>query len=77
MTRSVLAGRVAVLTAAALIGAFGLAGTPALAGTPTAGSYPASYPYIDPSELFDLSPTSNPYYQPVGLGSPDGTSSFA
>jgi subtilase family serine protease len=49
----------------------------ALAGTPAAGTYPASYPYLDPSELFDLSPTSNPYYQPVGLGSPDGTSSFA
>jgi subtilase family serine protease len=48
----------------------------ALAGTPTAGSYPASYPYAHPSGLFDLSPTSNPYYQPVGLGSPDGTSSF-
>jgi subtilase family serine protease len=49
----------------------------ALAGPPAAGSYPASYPYSDPSELFDLSPTGNPYYQPVGLGSPDGTSSFA
>ncbi|MGH3157133.1 MAG: S53 family peptidase, partial [Streptosporangiaceae bacterium] len=48
----------------------------ALAGTPAAGSYPASYPYLDPSGLFDLSTTSNPYYQPVGLGSPDGTSSF-
>ena len=48
----------------------------ALAGTPATGTYPASYPYSDPSELFDLSPTSNPYYQPVGLGSPDGTSSF-
>jgi subtilase family serine protease len=48
----------------------------ALAGAPAAGSYPASYPYANPGELFDLSPTSNPYYQPVGLGSPDGTSSF-
>ena len=48
----------------------------ALAGTPAAGTYPASYPYANPSGLFDLSPTSNPYYQPVGLGSPDGTSSF-
>jgi subtilase family serine protease len=48
----------------------------ALAGTPASGTYPASYPYLDPSGLFDLSPTGNPYYQPVGLGSPDGTSSF-
>jgi subtilase family serine protease len=49
----------------------------ALAGTPAAGTYPASDPYSHPSGLFDLSPTSNRYYQPVGLGSPDGTSSFA
>jgi subtilase family serine protease len=48
----------------------------ALAGTPAAGSYPASYPYANPGGLYDLSTTSNPYYQPVGLGSPDGTSSF-
>jgi subtilase family serine protease len=48
----------------------------ALAGVPAAGTYPASYPYLNRSGLFDLSPTTNPYYQPVGLGSPDGTSSF-
>jgi subtilase family serine protease len=48
----------------------------ALAGTPAAGTYPASYPYLNPAGLFDLSPGSNPYYAPVGLGSPDGTSSF-
>jgi hypothetical protein len=34
----------------------------------------ATLAYNDPD---DLSPTSNPYYQPVGLGSPDGASSFA
>jgi hypothetical protein len=40
-------------------------------------SYLAACPYARPGRLFDLSPTSNPYYQPVGLGSPDGASSFA
>jgi subtilase family serine protease len=54
-----------------------IAGVYALAGPPAAGSYPASFPYADPGGLFDLSPTSNQYDPPVGLGSPDGISAFS
>lgn len=63
----------------------------ALAGTPAAGTYPASYPYTDPSDLYNItggtntvsgcSPsylcTAGPGYNgPTGLGTPDGTGSF-
>jgi hypothetical protein len=63
----------------------------ALAGTPKAGTYPASYPYADPSALNDVvggtnsfsgcTPTylctAGPGYDgPTGLGTPHGTSGF-
>jgi hypothetical protein len=63
----------------------------ALAGTPEAGTYPASYPYADPSALNDVvagtnsstgcTPTylctAGPGYDgPTGLGTPNGTSAF-
>ena len=64
----------------------------ALAGTPASGSYPASYPYSDPSGLNDVtsgsdgSCSSSPAYLctaevgydgPTGLGTPNGVSAFA
>jgi hypothetical protein len=62
----------------------------ALAGTPAAGSYPAQYPYTDPSALNDVTSgangtctpaylcTAGPGYDgPTGLGTPDGTAAFS
>ena len=62
----------------------------ALAGTPAAGTYPASYPYADPSDLNDVTSGTNgicgvgylcsagPGYDgPTGLGTPHGVSAFA
>jgi hypothetical protein len=62
----------------------------ALAGPPAPGSYPASYPYADPSALNDITdganaPTCTPAYWctagpgydgPTGLGTPDGIAAF-
>jgi subtilase family serine protease len=64
----------------------------ALAGTPRAGTYPASYPYTNSGQLFDIvagtnsftgcSPasylcTAEPGYDgPTGLGTPDGPGAF-
>ncbi|HEY1919855.1 MAG TPA: carboxypeptidase regulatory-like domain-containing protein [Streptosporangiaceae bacterium] len=61
----------------------------ALAGTPAAGTYPASYPYADPSALNDVTTgangactpdylcTAGPGYDgPSGLGTPDGVAAF-
>ncbi|HEY1914395.1 MAG TPA: carboxypeptidase regulatory-like domain-containing protein [Streptosporangiaceae bacterium] len=66
-----------------------IASTYALAGPPAAGSYPASYPYADPSALNDITIGSNgtctpaywctagPGYDgPTGPGAPDGTAAF-
>ncbi|HET7017380.1 MAG TPA: ricin-type beta-trefoil lectin domain protein [Streptosporangiaceae bacterium] len=64
----------------------------ALAGTPTKGSYPAEYPYLHTSHLFDVttgvSGKCEPFRQyichakpgfdgPTGLGTPNGTAAFA
>jgi len=62
----------------------------ALAGSPAAGSYPASYPYADPSDLNDITTgtadvcsvsylcNAGPGYDgPTGLGSPVGVAAFA
>jgi hypothetical protein len=60
----------------------------ALAGTPAAGTYPASYPYAHPSNLFDVTSGSNGscgapictagtgWDGPTGLGTPNGTAAF-
>jgi subtilase family serine protease len=62
----------------------------ALADTLTAGSYPASYLYSHPSDLFDVTVGANGtctkhpflcnaevgYDGPTGLGTPDGTAAF-
>ena len=61
----------------------------ALAGTPASGSYPASYPYADPSGLNDVTSGSDGscspadlctaevgYDGPTGLGTPNGVSAF-
>jgi hypothetical protein len=61
----------------------------ALAGRPTAGTYPASYPYARPSDLYDvvsgasgtctkgfLCEAGPGYDGPSGLGTPDGTLAF-
>ncbi|MFF4406259.1 putative Ig domain-containing protein [Streptomyces sp. NPDC001404] len=61
----------------------------ALAGTPAANSYPASYPYANPSALNDVTSgangsctpaylcTAGPGYDgPTGLGTPNGTAAF-
>jgi hypothetical protein len=63
----------------------------ALAGPPLRGSYPASYPYSHPGDLFPVtSGTNGPcepvrpylctagpgYNGPTGLGTPDGTAAF-
>lgn len=66
-----------------------IAATYALGGTPVAGTYPASYPYADPSALNDVTTGSNgtcsplylctagPGYDgPTGLGTPDGVAAF-
>jgi hypothetical protein len=65
--------------------------TYALAGTPTSGTYPAEYPYLHSSHLFDVTKGSNgmcekfrPYLchaergydGPTGLGTPNGTGAF-
>jgi hypothetical protein len=64
----------------------------ALAGTPTKGSYPAEYPYLHTSHLFDVtagvSGKCESFRQylchgvrgfdgPTGLGTPNGTAAFA
>src|SRR5208282_3463770 len=64
----------------------------ALAGTPTPNTYPAQYPYLHPSHLFNVATGANgtcePYRRylchgghgyngPTGLGTPDGTAAFA
>jgi Ricin-type beta-trefoil lectin domain len=69
-----------------------IAATYALAGPPAAGTYPASYPYRDPSGLFDVTYGVNgdceparqylchaePGYDgPTGLGTPDGIGAFS
>ncbi len=69
-----------------------VAATYALAGTPAAGSYPASYPYANPTALNDVTAgtnagygcvsaylcTAGPGYDgPTGLGTPDGVAAFA
>ncbi len=60
----------------------------ALAGTPAAGTYPASYPYSHPSNLFDVTTGNNGscgaplctagtgWDGPTGLGTPNGTAAF-
>jgi len=63
----------------------------ALAGTPTSGSYPAEYPYLHASHLFDVTSGTNGrcekfrqylchgergYDGPTGLGTPNGTGAF-
>jgi len=63
----------------------------ALAGAPAAGTYPASYPYADPSALNDVTSGSNSpdgcyptylctagpgYDGPTGLGTPNGVAAF-
>jgi hypothetical protein len=61
----------------------------ALAGVPAAGTYPSSYPYADPSALFDVTSGANGscspaylchaevgYDGPTGLGTPDGVNAF-
>jgi hypothetical protein len=64
----------------------------ALAGTPAKGTYPAEYPYLHRSSLFDVTSGSNGkcesfrqylcngkrgYDGPTGLGTPDGTAAFS
>jgi hypothetical protein len=64
----------------------------ALAGTPSRGSYPAQYPYLHTTHLFDVRSGSNgrcesdrqylcnggPGYDgPTGLGTPDGIAAFS
>lgn len=62
----------------------------ALAGVPASGSYPASYPYRNPTALNDLTSGSDGacgpaylctaqagYDGPTGLGTPNGTRAFA
>jgi subtilase family serine protease len=65
-----------------------LASTFALAGTPAAGTNPASYPYANTGDLYDITSGSNGscgsylckagtgYDGPTGWGSPDGTGAF-
>jgi Putative Ig domain len=60
----------------------------ALAGTPAAGTYPASYPYSHPGNLFDVTSGNNGscgaplctagtgWDGPTGLGTPNGTAAF-
>lgn len=63
----------------------------ALAGTPTRGTYPAEYPYLHSSHLFDVTGGANGkcekfrqylchgkrgYDGPTGLGTPNGTRAF-
>jgi hypothetical protein len=63
----------------------------ALAGTPTRSTYPAEYPYLHSSHLFDVTSGTNGkcesfrkflchgekgYDSPTGLGTPDGTAAF-
>ncbi|HST67052.1 MAG TPA: hypothetical protein VLM05_17875 [Mycobacteriales bacterium] len=62
----------------------------ALAGTPAASTYPASYPWAHPGNLFDVTTGSNGtcspavlchagvgWDGPTGLGTPNGTAAFA
>jgi Ricin-type beta-trefoil lectin domain len=64
----------------------------ALAGTPSRGSYPAEYPYLHTSKLFDVTTGvsgkcesfrqylchgKKGYDGPTGLGTPNGTGAFA
>jgi subtilase family serine protease len=65
-----------------------IAATYALAGVPAAATYPASYPYADPSDLNNVTTGSNGdcgnylcnggpgYNGPTGLGTPEGTAAF-
>jgi hypothetical protein len=66
-----------------------IAATYALAGAPVGGTYPASYPYADPSALNKITTgsdgtctplylcTAGPGYNgPTGLGTPDGVAAF-
>ena len=65
-----------------------IAATYALAGLPAAGSYPASYPYARPADLYEVTTGSNGdcgtylcnggtgYNGPTGLGTPDGLRAF-
>jgi subtilase family serine protease len=66
-----------------------IASTYALAGPPAAGTYPASYPYANTGDLYDITSGSNGscspsylckagtgYDGPTGWGSPDGTGAF-
>ncbi|HEY1488883.1 MAG TPA: S8 family serine peptidase, partial [Micromonosporaceae bacterium] len=60
----------------------------ALAGTPSAGTYPASYPYLTSTRLFDVTSGTNGgcggaictartgWDGPTGLGTPDGVAAF-
>jgi subtilase family serine protease len=61
----------------------------ALAGAPAKGTYPSSYPYADPGDLYDITTGNNgtcnktylcnagPGYDgPSGLGTPDGIGAF-
>jgi subtilase family serine protease len=66
-----------------------IAGVYALAGVPASGTYPASYPYAQPSHLNNVPTGSNGdcgnylcngragYNGPTGLGTPEGTAAFA
>jgi subtilase family serine protease len=62
----------------------------ALAGAPAAGTYPASYPWAHPGNLFDVTTGSNGtctpavlchagvgWDGPTGLGTPNGTAAFS
>jgi hypothetical protein len=66
-------------------------GVYALAGSPTKGTYPAEYPYLHQSHLFDVTSGANGrceanrkylchgvkgYDGPTGLGTPNGTGAF-
>jgi subtilase family serine protease len=66
-----------------------IAGTFALAGPPASGTYPSSYLYKNPSDLYDVTTGSNGtcspaylctaevgYDGPTGLGTPDGIGDF-
>ena len=56
-----------------------IAGVYAVAGVPSAGSYPASFPYADPSALHDITTGTGAgpgYDEPTGLGTPNGPAGF-
>jgi subtilase family serine protease len=56
-----------------------IAGVYADAGVPSAGSWPASFPYAHPGNLYDITtgPGAGPGYdEATGLGTPDGVAAF-